>query len=85
MVATSQAGILEEELLRTSGVLLGHRYLFGMLAPGGLLRDLPTEVCRKALRRSQGILKQLNELERRLSDLLVVFSIESRKSVPSRR
>ncbi len=67
VVATSQAGILEEELLRTSGELSGHRYLFGMLAPGGLLRDLPTEVCRKALKRSQGILKQLNELERRLS------------------
>ena len=45
VVATSQAGIFEEELLRVSGALTGHRYLFGLLAPGGLLCDLPTEAC----------------------------------------
>jgi Ni,Fe-hydrogenase III large subunit/Ni,Fe-hydrogenase III component G len=67
VVATSQAGILEEELLRVSGELTGHRYLFGLLAPGGLLCDLPTDACRKALSRSQDILRRLNELERRLS------------------
>jgi Ni,Fe-hydrogenase III large subunit len=67
VVATSQAGILEEELLRVSGELTGHRYLFGLLAVGGLLCDLPTEACRKALGRSQGILRRLNELERQLS------------------
>jgi Ni,Fe-hydrogenase III large subunit len=67
VVATSQAGILEEELLRVSGELCGHRYLFGLLAPGGLLCDLPTDACRKALGGSQDILKRLNDLERRLS------------------
>jgi len=67
VVATSQAGILEEELLRVSGELTGHRYLFGLLAPGGLLCDLPTEACRRALSRSQDILRRLNELERQLS------------------
>jgi Ni,Fe-hydrogenase III large subunit/Ni,Fe-hydrogenase III component G len=66
VVATSQAGILEEELLRTSGELTGHRYLFGLLALGGLLRDLPTEACRRALGRAQDILRRLNDLERRL-------------------
>jgi Ni,Fe-hydrogenase III large subunit len=66
VVATSQAGIFEEELLRVSGELTGHRYLFGLLAPGGLLCDLPTEVCRRALDRSRDILERLNELERRL-------------------
>ena len=30
VVATSQAGMLEEELLRLSGDLSGHRYLFGL-------------------------------------------------------
>ena len=64
VVATSQAGILEEELLRVSGELTGHRYLFGLLAPGGLLCDLPTEACRRALSRSQDILRRLNDLER---------------------
>jgi formate hydrogenlyase subunit 5 len=66
VVATSQAGILEEELLRVSGELTGHRYLFGLLAPGGLACDLPTGACRRALSRSQDILKRLNGLERRL-------------------
>lgn len=67
LVANSQAGILEEDLLRVSGELTGHRYLFGLLAPGGLLCDLPTDACRKALGQSQKILKSLTELERQLS------------------
>ena len=67
VVANSQAGLLEEELLRVSGELSGHRYLFGLLTPGGLLCDLPTNACRIALTQSQDILKRLNELERRLS------------------
>src|SRR6185437_15044661 len=53
VVASSQAGVLEEELLRVSGELTGHRYLFGLLAPGGLLCDLPPDACHKALSRSQ--------------------------------
>ena len=69
VVATSQAGILEEDLLRVSGELTGHRYLFGLLAPGGLLCDLPTEACRRALSRSQDILRRLNELERHAEHL----------------
>ncbi|TAK86702.1 MAG: NADH-quinone oxidoreductase subunit D [Betaproteobacteria bacterium] len=67
VVANSQAGILEEDLLRVSGELTGHRYLFGLLAHGGLLCDLATGACRKALARSQEILGRLNELERELT------------------
>jgi formate hydrogenlyase subunit 5 len=66
VVANSQAGILEEDLLRISGELTSHRYLFGLLAPGGLLCDLPNEACVKALGQSQQTLKYLNELEQRL-------------------
>jgi formate hydrogenlyase subunit 5 len=66
VVATSQAGMLEEELLRVSGELTGHRYLFGLLAPGGLLGDLPSDACRKALRDAQGVVARLDALERRL-------------------
>jgi formate hydrogenlyase subunit 5 len=40
--------------------------LFGLLAVGGLLCDLPTDRCRKALGQAQQALKQLNELEQRL-------------------
>jgi len=66
VVASSQAGILEEDLLRISGELTGHRYLFGLLALGGLLCDLPNEACRNTLRKSQDALKKLNDLEKRL-------------------
>jgi formate hydrogenlyase subunit 5 len=66
VVANSQAGILEEDLLRISGELTSHRYLFGLLSPGGLLCDLPNDACGKALRQSQQTLKHLNELEQRL-------------------
>ena len=66
VVANSQAGILEEDLLRISGELTGHRYLFGLLAPGGLLCDLSNDVCRNALNRSRLVRDDLNELETRL-------------------
>lgn len=66
VVANSQAGILEEDLLRISCELTGHRYLFGLLALGGLLCDLSDDACRKALDQSQRTLHLLNELEERL-------------------
>ncbi len=66
VVANSQAGILEEDLLRISGELTGHRYLFGLLAIGGLLCDLTDDACAKALEQSQHALKQLNGLEKHL-------------------
>jgi Ni,Fe-hydrogenase III large subunit/Ni,Fe-hydrogenase III component G len=65
-VAGSQAGILEEDLLRISGELTGHRYLFGVLAIGGLTCDVPDCACAKALEQSQHALKHLNKLEKRL-------------------
>lgn len=66
-VAASQAGILEEELLRISGELTGHRYLFGMLAPGGLLSDLSTSACNQALAGCRDVLQRLDDLERQLT------------------
>ncbi len=66
VVANSQAGILEEDLLRTSGELTGHRYLFGLVALGGLSRNLSDEACAKALEQCRRTLKLLNQLEQRL-------------------
>ena len=66
VVANSQAGLLEEELLRVSGELAGHRYLFGLLAPGGLSRDLPTEACVKALGAAKDVLSRMLDLESQL-------------------
>jgi len=40
-VATSQAALIEERLLRLSCEISGHRYLFGSVIPGGVAFDLP--------------------------------------------
>ncbi len=66
VVAASQAGILEEDLLRLCGELTGHRFLFGLLALGGLLCDLPNNACAGALVKAQEVLTQLGALEKRL-------------------
>jgi len=60
-VATSQAGILEEEALRLSCSITGHRYLFGLNIPGGVSLDLSIrqrEVC------SHGVQVLFHNLER---------------------
>jgi formate hydrogenlyase subunit 5 len=65
-VAASQMAMLEEELLRVSGALTGHRYLFGLATPGGLTKDLDDSICALALQGCQGVLRRLNDLERML-------------------
>ena len=47
-VAASQALWIEERLLRVAGELCGHRYLFGVLAIGGLRGDLDDRDVRSA-------------------------------------
>jgi formate hydrogenlyase subunit 5 len=66
VVASSQAAILEEELLRLCGALTGHRYLFGLTAPGGMSRDFADAELHDALGRASAILQRLLELESRL-------------------
>lgn len=46
IVGTSQLLKIEEELLRISGDLAGHRYLFGVLVPGGMTRDFDDAILR---------------------------------------
>lgn len=65
-VAASQVAILEEDLLRVSGALTGHRYLFGLAVPGGLATDLAEAGCRTALHACIEIVERLNDLERML-------------------
>ena len=65
-VASSQAAILEEELLRLSGALTGHRYLFGLAACGGLTRDFADAELAVAIIRARRIVTRLDALERRL-------------------
>jgi formate hydrogenlyase subunit 5 len=44
VVANSQAALIEEELLRLSGEVSGHRYLFGLVKPGGMSCDVAKDV-----------------------------------------
>lgn len=66
VVAASQTAMLEEDLLRVSGALTGHRYLFGLVVPGGLTIDIADDACRAALARCEVVLRALNDVERLL-------------------
>jgi Ni,Fe-hydrogenase III large subunit len=65
-VAASQAAIFEEELLRLCGALTGHRYLFGLIACGGVTRDFSDAELKAAGERAHDILGGLTRLEVRL-------------------
>jgi len=65
-VPAAHASIIEEQLLRASCQFSGHRYLFGLNTPGGLLRDFDTFAL-QALRASvDDAAQQLRVLEKRL-------------------
>ena len=78
-VATSGAAIIEEDLLRLAEIASGHRYLFGIVAPGGLARDIPNETCRQVaagveaaahrLVRLHGLLRQSSSFLDRLEEV----------------
>lgn len=69
-VAAAQAGILQEDLLRISGALTGHRYLFGLNVFGGLAVDLSDAACSRAA-------KAVEDVERRLGALQSILSTSS--------
>jgi formate hydrogenlyase subunit 5 len=72
-VAAAQGHILEEELLRLTCRLTGHRYLFGLNIPGGLSCDLPDAHCirvSETLWELLGKLKELHEMLRFTSSFL---------------
>jgi len=66
VVAASQAALIEEDLLRLSGAVLGHRYLFGLVRPGGLARDLSDADCRRLVDGTRALAARLAELGRML-------------------
>jgi formate hydrogenlyase subunit 5 len=66
VVAASQAAMFEEELLRLSARLTGHRYLFGLAVPGGLACDLDDAACRSTASNAADIVLKLDKLERML-------------------
>lgn len=65
-VGTSQAAILEEELLSLSCDFTGHRYLFGLNTIGGLTRDFDADESLEAIETARDILERLKKLEEML-------------------
>jgi formate hydrogenlyase subunit 5 len=65
-VATSQAALIEETLLRLSCEVAQHRYLFGVVKSGGLACDLSDQARRHAVAAVETIGHKLNELHEML-------------------
>jgi formate hydrogenlyase subunit 5 len=65
-VATSQAGILEEEVLRLTCRYVEHRYLFGLNLPGGLSVDLADEGWKGMSEAAWDTLEKLKKLQEML-------------------
>jgi len=61
-VATAQFSIVEEELLRLTCLLTGHRYLFGLNVAGGLSRDIPEGKLKGMFERLLEILERIGNL-----------------------
>lgn len=66
VVATSQAALNEEELIRLSCELSRHRYFFGAIVPGGVAVDLTADQCRHLASTIKAIAARLHELHRKL-------------------
>lgn len=62
-VPSSQAAVVEEDLLRASGLVAGHRYLFGLVVPGGLSRDLDEVRLEAVVRVSALVGRRLEAIE----------------------
>jgi formate hydrogenlyase subunit 5 len=65
-IATSQAALIEEELLRLSSEAVRHRYLFGVVKPGGVTRDLDDFKRRHLATSVKQIAEKLKNLHRML-------------------
>jgi len=69
-LATSQAALIEERLLRLSCEVSGHRYLFGSVVPGGVAFDLTAIDC-------HNLVQQVGEVAQSLNDLLQMLRYSS--------
>lgn len=64
VVAASQVAILEEKVLRLTGTLTGHRYLFGLAIPGGLSRDFTQSACLQVVTEAESVIQELKKIRR---------------------
>ena len=67
-VAESQALWIEEQLLRVSGELTGHRYLFGVLAIGGLMTDYDRGALETAVADVELLVRRVEPLRKALEN-----------------
>jgi len=65
-VATSQAALIEENLLRVSCAVTQHRYLFGAVKPGGLACNPSDETCIDLAAAVGGVAEKLSDLHQML-------------------
>jgi formate hydrogenlyase subunit 5 len=65
-VATSQASLIEEDLLRLSGEVARHRYFFGVVEPGGMTIDFSPNMCRRLAAVVAETAERLSNLQRSL-------------------
>ncbi|HTX03573.1 MAG TPA: NADH-quinone oxidoreductase subunit C [Candidatus Acidoferrales bacterium] len=65
-VAESQALWVEEQLLRICGDVAGHRYLFGVLAIGGLMTNYDREMLENAVEHAGLMLQRVEPLRKAL-------------------
>jgi len=65
-IATSQAALIEEDLLRLSGEVVRHRYFFGAIKPGGVVRDLNDAKRQRLASAVKQIADRLGDLHRML-------------------
>ncbi|WP_298356540.1 NADH-quinone oxidoreductase subunit C [Rhodoblastus sp.] len=65
-VAASESALIEEDLLRLSCEVAGHRYLFGLVTPGGMTRDFSPETLEHLAAASAAATKRLRKLHRML-------------------
>lgn len=65
-VAASQAALIEEELLRLSCEVVGHRYLFGLVKPGGVSSDLSDDLAKRLATGAAHAASRLNNLQQML-------------------
>jgi formate hydrogenlyase subunit 5 len=66
-IAASEASIAEEELLRLTAKLTGHRYGINMICPGGMRRDISDQLVKQASNEINGITESLMDLQIALS------------------
>jgi len=61
-VATSQAALIEEDLLRLSCEVTGHRYFFGAVVPGGITCNVAAEAVARLSEAATDVVERLHDL-----------------------